>query len=147
MVRIELPAAQYARAFFDANALIYFLEGPVLLQDKVAALLSRFIKDGVELVINEIVVAECLYGAYRQKNAKAEASIRAFLFASGQFEILGIDMTLLDEAAKAGALVGLKLIDATHLCSAISSGCDVFVTNDQKFKSSPALQVIQINTL
>jgi predicted nucleic acid-binding protein len=64
-----------------------------------------------------------------------------------QFEILRVDMAMLDEAAKIGAYIGLKLIDATHLCSAIVSGCDVLITNDQKFKSSPKLQIIQISSL
>jgi predicted nucleic acid-binding protein len=139
--------AGISRAFVDANALIYYIEGIDSLYEKVNVLFQTLLGAGVQLVINEIVFAECLYGAYRRKDDALAALYKDMLNDTDQFEILGIDMAMLDEAARTGARVGLKLIDAAHLYSAIASGCDLLVTNDQKFKSSPGLKIIQIGSL
>ena len=139
--------AEISRAFVDANALIYYIEGADSLHEKVRQLFTTLLSADVQLVTNEIVFAECLYGAYPRKDDALVALYKDLLNDTEQFEVLGIDMTLLDEAANIGAQVGLKLIDAMHLCSAITSSCDVLVTNDQKFKSSAELKIIQISSL
>jgi predicted nucleic acid-binding protein len=60
--------AGISRAFVDANALIYYIEGTDSLYEKVNRLFLSLLSAGTQLVTNEIVFAECLYGAYRRKD-------------------------------------------------------------------------------
>ena len=59
-----------------------------------------------------------------------------------EIERLPIDYRLMKQASVLAAKHGLKLIDAVHLASAISSGCSVFVTNDKSIRAPEELKVV-----
>ena len=50
-------------------------------------------------------------------------------------------------AAEIAATASMKLIDALHVATAISSGCKFFLTNDRGIRSSEQLEVIVLSTL
>jgi predicted nucleic acid-binding protein len=50
-------------------------------------------------------------------------------------------------AARIGARKGLKLVDAIHFSAALEPGCDVFVTNDSRIRSSDGLEVVLLENL
>ncbi len=135
------------RVYFDANSLIYYVEGAVAFQNKMAALFQYLMETEAQFITNELAVAECLYGAYRDKRLDLEQSYRKLVFDTGAFEVAPIDFALLDRAAKTGAELGLKLIDATHVCSAIAFDCEAIVTNDRGFKTSSGLRIIKVSDL
>lgn len=146
-VKTDIDLDGLERVYFDANALIYYIEGAEEFQDRVARLLRHLVKAGALLVTNEIAAAECLYGAYRSKRADLEAHYRNLLFETGAFEVAPVNFALLDNAAKTGAALGIKLIDATHVCAAISHECDALVTNDHRIRTSEGLRIIRISDL
>ena len=135
------------RVYFDANALIYFIEGAEKFQNKVEKLFRRFVEAGAFFITNEIAAAECLFGAYRSKRADLEGHYRKLLFETGVFEVAPISFSLLDNAAKTGAALGIKLIDATHVCAAIDHGCDALVTNDHRIRAGAGLRIIRVSDL
>ena len=47
-------------------------------------------------------------------------------------EIVGLTRAVLDLATEVRARHGFKTPDAIHLSAAVSSGCDVFLTNDRR---------------
>ena len=71
-----------------------------------------------------------------------------------KYELLLEDSSLIEMVPLAGGLIkkaalsagdfGLKLIDTIHFISAFAGDCDFFLTNDDAFKSSLDLTVIQI---
>ncbi|MGD9477196.1 type II toxin-antitoxin system VapC family toxin [Shinella sp. G-2] len=135
---------QTTRLYLDSNIVIYYVQGEADRQRQVDALLTEALSRGVELFVNEIVVCECLYGAYRLGQPDVEAAYRSLFFEAGLFTVVPADFRLLDMAARLGATRGLKLLDASHYCSAIDFGCECLVTNDTKFASSDELRVIQL---
>jgi predicted nucleic acid-binding protein len=146
-VKTDVDLDGLERVYFDANALIYFVEGTEDFQDKVAELFRHLVKVGARLVTNEIAAAECLFGAYRSGRADLEIHYRNLLFETGAFEVAPVNFTLLDSAARTGAALGIKLIDATHVCAAISFECDALVTNDHRIRAGEALRIIRISDL
>jgi predicted nucleic acid-binding protein len=41
----------------------------------------------------------------------------------------------------------MKLVDAIHFSAALERGCDVFVTNDSRIRSSGGLEVVLLESL
>jgi predicted nucleic acid-binding protein len=132
------------RLYLDSNIVIYYVQGEADHQRQVDALLTEALSRDIELIANEIVVCECLYGAYRLGRSEVEAAYRSLFFESGIITVVPADFRLLNAAARLGAAKRLKLLDASHYCSAIDFGCECLVTNDTKFASSENLRVIQL---
>ena len=42
---------------------------------------------------------------------------------------------------------GIKPFDSIHLASAIYSGCDAFLTNDEQLKQVPEIQILYLETM
>lgn len=133
------------RLYLDSNIIIYYVQGDVDRQKQVDALLMEALSRDIELIVNEIVVCKCLYGAYRLGQPDVETAYRSLFFESGLITVVPADFPLLDAAARVGAAKGLKLLDASHYCSAIDLGCECLVTNDMKFVSDEALRIIQLS--
>lgn len=135
------------RLYLDSNIIIYYVQGDSDRQRQVDALLTEALSRDIELIANEIVVCECLYGAYRLGQPSVETAYRSLFFDSGLIAVVPADFRLLDAAARIGAAKGLKLLDASHYCSAIDFGCECLVTNDMKFVSDEALRIIQLSDM
>ena len=135
------------RVYLDSNILIYYVEGENPFQDRIGSLLREAVSRNIPIVINEIGVCECLYGAYRLGQPDLEAPYLELLFDTEIFTIAPVSFDLLIASARLGAGKGLKLLDATHYVSALETGCDHLVTNDRKFRSDSDLNVVQIGSV
>jgi predicted nucleic acid-binding protein len=71
----------------------------------------------------------------------------ALFYQAALFMLVPVEGERLEDAARIGASQGLKLIDAIHLLAAIETECDIFITNDGRFRSSHGAQVVQISEL
>jgi predicted nucleic acid-binding protein len=136
-----------SRLYVDSNVLIYFVERADTRQAKIADAIAWAVQAGVAIVVSEIGVAECLYGAYKLQSAALEARYLEIFDEIALFEIAPVDGERLKAAAKLGAQKGLKLVDALHFLAAVENQCNVFVTNDLRFRSSHGVEVVQVATL
>lgn len=136
-----------ARAYFDTNSIIYFVETNAELQAKVAELWYALIMRNANLVTSEISIAECLYGAFKRQSQALERSYNRLFFQENTFDIHPLDLESLIEAARLGASLGLRLIDAVHFHTAMATKCDIFVTNDRRCRSSHGVRIVQIGEL
>jgi predicted nucleic acid-binding protein len=141
----KLPPARVL--YLDANLIIYYFERDDALHDSVASLLSQAILDETPIMVSEIGVAECLYGAFRLQSAELEAKYREFFYELPLVKLIPVDGEKLIAAAALGASKRLKLVDAVHFQAAVECGCDVFVTNDRRFQSSHGVTVVQLGDL
>ncbi len=135
------------RVDFDTNAIIYFMESNSTFQLKIAELWYALIEQGVEFVTSEIGVAECFYGAFKRQSAELGTVYERLFFQEDVFDIIPVSLALLIEAARLGASLGLRLVDAAHFQSAIISRCDILITNDQRFVSSHGVEVLYVSDL
>ncbi|MEQ1931225.1 MAG: type II toxin-antitoxin system VapC family toxin [Parvularculaceae bacterium] len=129
------------RAYFDSNVFIYLAEGRPDLQAAASRALDAAESGNAEIVTSEIALAECLYGASRRNDERLAHHYRSLLQSGERFILAQIDLPLLDLAALIGPQSGLRLIDAVHVATAISTECDVFVTNDKGIRGRPGLSV------
>ena len=89
-----------------------------------------------------ITLAEVLTGAIRNHRKDLEAEYASILTDTFNLEIVSIDVALSESAARLRYTYGLKLPDAFQLASALASGAEFLITNDQDFRTVTDLNVI-----
>lgn len=135
------------RIYLDSNALIHFIERQDPMQTKIGATLASTVEGGQSIVFSEIGVAECLYGAHKLGSAELEAQYLEIFANSAIFDIVPVDGERLKAAARLGARKGLKLVDAVHFAAAIERKCEVFLTDDERIRSSDGVAVMRVSDL
>ncbi len=135
------------RAYFDANSVIYFIEADPAFYSKISSLWFALIEQNTAFVTSEVCVAECFYGAFRRQSQVLESGYDRLFFEERTFDIRPVDLETLIGAARLGADLGLRLIDAVHFRTALAARCEIFVTNDRRFRSGHGLRVVQIAEL
>jgi predicted nucleic acid-binding protein len=135
------------KLYLDANIFIYLFERQDELGEKAASLFDHTVLSDTPVFINEIGVAECLYGAFRLGSPALEKEYKEFFYEVSPVTLVPVDGSTLIAAAKLGAEKRLKLVDAVHFHTAIQAECDILVTNDHRFHSSHGLTVVQLGQL
>jgi predicted nucleic acid-binding protein len=143
-VEISSKLKSASKIYLDANVIIYFFERSDHLQKNIGTLIAFAKGNNAELFVSDIGVAECLYGAFNAgSEALAEKYNEAF-YEIALFNLIPVTSARIISAAKLGAEKNLKLVDATHFHAAIETGCQIFITNDQRFHTSHGVNVIQL---
>ncbi len=147
MATTESLPVEGGRAYFDAKTVIYFIEANPAFYSKIASLWYDLIERNTTFVTSEICVAECFYGAFRRESQVLENGYDRLFFEESTFDVRPVDLETLVGAARLGADLGLRLIDAVHFRTALAAQCDIFVTNDRRFRSGHGLRVVQFAEL
>ncbi len=135
------------KIYLDANVIIYFVEQAAAWQPKLQSLLEHAIEHDVGLFVSDAGIAECLYGAFKARSAELEARYRQLFFELPLFRRVAVDSERIFAAARLGAEHGLHLVDAIHFLAAMETGCEIFLTNDGRFRSSHDVEVVPLKTL
>lgn len=89
----------------------------------------------VTAVTSDLTLAEVLVKPMQDQNERLQDAYRQFLRPTSVLRMEPITREILEHAAGIRAAAELKLPDAIHLATAVSSRCDSFLTNDQAFDS------------
>lgn len=117
------------RLYLDASVLIYLVEGIEPWEGRVRARLAQF---HARTVTSELSVLECKVLPLRLGQRTVVADFDEF-FAVGLDELPPVTRPVLERAAELRARHAfLKTPDAIHLATALTAGCDVFLTNDRR---------------
>jgi predicted nucleic acid-binding protein len=133
--------------YVDANSVIYSVEKiepycTLLNPMWRAAQAGDFI-----IVSSELLLLETLVKPLREADAVLEATFRALLLTSNELQLIPITASLLEDAARLRALVGLKTPDAIHAATALAIGCALFITNDRELCRVPGLPVAVLDDI
>ena len=132
------------RVYIDTNLLIYFFNQEARYFPLVALLLKHCASHQVLGVVSELVMAEILVQPHRERNTEAITQIKAFFGQPDFLYVSGHPNGFIGESAVLAGERGMKLIDAMHFHTAIANRCEFFITHDGNFKSTPAMEVVQI---
>lgn len=130
--------------YVDSNLVIYFLEKVPVFFERSQAAFSALAQREAQILTSELTLAECLYLPCRGGHAGLVAVYEKFFSTAGDIRLLALNGGVAKRAAQNGGGWGLKLLDAIHYVSALDAGCDVFLTADQKFKSTSQMRVVHI---
>jgi predicted nucleic acid-binding protein len=119
-----------ARVYFDTNVFIYALEREPAFAEAAVAILED---SGGRPFTSEYTIAECLVGNRRSGgDPQLQEDYLAYFADPESIVTIPVSRGLLVSAARLASELGLKLADAIHVASALSVGCQSFVTNDRK---------------
>jgi predicted nucleic acid-binding protein len=133
--------------YLDSNIIIYLVEDRGAKRDAVTDVLAEAQTLGIILATSEITLAECLFGAYLQENEALAGVYRELFSGDGIMRLILCQSIIFEDAARRGAALSLKLVDAIHIASATHFGCDAFLTNDKGVRGPATLKIIQLSDL
>jgi predicted nucleic acid-binding protein len=130
MGQLNLPIE--SKVYIDTPVLIYTLENhpdfyPVLKQ-----LWAKFENNQVSIASSELIITEALVSPLRSGNMVSIANYEQLIFHAG-INLIPIDRSILLAATKLRVKYKLKTPDAIHAATALSIGCNRFITNDKGF--------------
>jgi predicted nucleic acid-binding protein len=135
------------KVFLDTSPVIYYVEANPSFIEGMQAVFT-LIEDGVmEAVISPITLAECLTLPIRSEQVEVQQKFIDLLTNTDGIVPVDIDGEMGYRAAQLRVYYGLKLPDALQLAAALSSGCEVFLTNDLALKRVSELQVLVLAEL
>lgn len=129
------------RLFLDTAPLIYYVEKHPQYMKILKTVFQRIDKGLITAVTSPVTLAECLIHPYRglidlQKDFTD-------LIVNGKNTIfMPIEHTISEKAAQLRASYKLTLADAFQVATAISAGCDTFLTNDLDMKQVTEIEVL-----
>jgi predicted nucleic acid-binding protein len=127
----------------DSSAFIYYIEGNPLYLPILDPLFDEIAEGRLKAVTSTLTLLETLVVPIRTGNEVLARQYERFLTRS-RVLLIPINIALLRAAAHLRAATRLKTPDAIQVTSALSAGCPVFLTNDQRVCSFPGLQILQI---
>jgi predicted nucleic acid-binding protein len=134
-----------AVAYIDTNIFIYFVESGSPLGERARAWINALRSAGIPLVVSRLTLLECLYGPAKHGNEELIAAYRSLLEDASIVEMQELEHHILEDAALKGGKLGLKLPDSIHYFTALHCRCDLFLTNDARFRSIGSMRVSSIN--
>jgi len=128
----------------DTALFIYLIEEHPRYLSAVRPLFEEADAGHRRLVTSAVTLLEVLVVPYRAGDRPLAARYEALLAHSRGLTLVDVDRVQLRAAAQLRARYGLRTPDALQIAAAIGEGCAVLVTNDQRLRPVPAVQVIQL---
>lgn len=129
------------RVYFDANIIIYLVEGFAPFLDQLRALSTALNIGEIIAITSDLTLAEVLVKPLKDQLSAIQQAYKVFLTPTPALNVVAIDRAILEDAAQFRATTKLKLPDAIHLATAFRQQCDSFLTNDAVFRTLNLLQV------
>jgi predicted nucleic acid-binding protein len=128
-----------ARVLLDTPPIIYRLEGHPTLARRFEPLFERHAAGEIRFAITTIGLAEVLAGPLMSGDEILAGRYRKVL---GLWDVVDLDADIAEGAARLRASLGLKLVDAVQVASAVAIGADALVTHDRDFRRVKSIPVL-----
>ncbi len=133
--------------YLDANGFIYSVEHIEPYSTLLKPLWLAAQQDQLEVISSELVLLETLTKPLRAEDTVLEKVFRTLLLQTREVRLIPTTLRIWEQAAQLRAKTGLKTPDALHAATALSTGCHLFLTNDDDFKKVPGLPVTILHDL
>ncbi|MEI6082898.1 MAG: type II toxin-antitoxin system VapC family toxin [Verrucomicrobiota bacterium] len=143
MATLDLPAG--SRVYLDANIFIYAVERIPPYDSLLRPLFTRFDRDELDPVTSQLTLAEVLVKPIQVNSVADKEAYLSLLATDGPLEVVPVDRDILIAAATLRAQRKILLADAIHVATAVEYDCNYFLTNDQRLKLLPDVQVLLLS--
>lgn len=135
----ELVLPDNGRVYLDANGFIYSIERIAPYQEMLVPLWQSAKNGQISIVTSELTLLEVLVKPLKAGNAALITAFDTILRHSPDVQMVPITQSILQEAARLRAVLGLKTPDALHAATAMLHSCSLLVTNDKSFRQVASL--------
>ena len=123
--------------YLDSATIIYIVED---VHPYITSVNAKLSVSGLTLVSSELAWLECRVKPLRLNDGKLLLEFEDY-FVSMLAEVLPLTRAVVDRATDLRARYNFKTPDALHLAAALTGGCDVFLTNDQRLSRCQELRI------
>lgn len=120
-----------SRAYLDANVLIGMIERVEDLTSAQLGLLAEMDLGKMIAVTSALSLAEVMVAPLARDDAALGNAYLELLRPDGALDVVPVSHGVLLEAARLRSLTRMKLPDAIHVATAITSDCTVFISADR----------------
>lgn len=132
---------------FDSAPLIYFVERNPIFLDTMRLIIQR-VDSGILYGYSSVLtLTEVLTKPIELGRVDLQVKYRQLLVNSRHFSLISINDSISIEAAKLRAQYNLRTPDALQITTALSVGCQGFLTNDRQLKRVKELKVLVLRDL
>ncbi len=147
MTDVETALASVTHLGLDTAPIIYFVEAHPQYDTVVTEIFQRIDRKSVVGVTSVITLTEVLTQPLRHQAADLHQQYRDLLMNSENFALVPIGPVIAEQAAALRARYNLRTPDALQIATAVSAGCQAFVTNDRQLQRVTELSIIILDDL
>jgi len=137
----SLTIPDSGKVYVDTPPVIHSVERIAIYESLLRPLWDAMDAERIGVVTSELTLLETLVKPTKDGNDALAADYETFLTKT-RLELHPISLSILKNAAKLRAAVGLKTPDAIHAATAQFIGCSEFITNDSDFRKASGLKVV-----
>jgi len=136
--------SSFSRLFLDTCVLIYFLEGHDIYGPPTKRIFEKVESGRVTADISALTLTVLLTGPYRLNDDHLALKYHALLYHFPHLKIQDINLDIAVEAARIRSSYDFAIPDSLLLATALHTGVDAFITNDQRLMKFPELEVLDL---
>ena len=137
----ELIIPNSVKVYIDTPVVIYTIEGHPDYYSLLQPLWLKFQNHEITIVSSELTLMEVLIQPIKNHNETLREDYETILLSSG-IDLIPISQSILRDAAYLRAMTNLKTPDAIQATTALVSGCDLLITNDNDFSNLTNISVL-----
>ena len=135
------------RIFLDTAPVIYYVEKNKDYFSLVEVVFNKIDSGPLTAITSPITLAECLVHPYRLGMTQLQNDFFDLIVNGVNTIFMPIDQTISPKAAQLRAIHNFTLADALQISTALSAGCEVFLTNDVGMEGITGMDVIILNEI
>lgn len=135
------------KVYLDTNIVIYAIEGFEQYRTILWDLLKAIDDSRITAATSVLTLAEVLVKPMIMQNHDLQLAYKEFLRPNSLLEVIDIDQSIVEQAARIRAKEGVKLADAIHLATCLEANCSTFLTNDTILSRVKSPNVLVISEL
>jgi len=143
MAEVKITSS-FNRLFLDTCVLIYFLEGHDIYGPQAKSIFEKVESGRVTANISVLTMTELLTGPYRMNDDLLALEYHVLLYHFPHLKIQDVNLDIAVEAARIRGLYDFAIPDSLLLATALHTGVDAFITNDQRLMKFPELEVLDL---
>lgn len=132
---------------FDTAPLIYFIERNATYLERMRNIMQQVNVGQPNGLVSVLVLSEILVYPMKTNDLELAQKYETMLINSENFNLIIVNHDVAKKAAGLRAQYNLKTPDALHLATAIVSGADAFLTNDNGFKRVSEINILVLDEL
>jgi len=126
---------------------IYYTESRPGYVDKMRMIFQAVFNAQVRVATSTLTLTECLTKPLRDQDAALVTAYQAMLRQTRGITLLPVNTTVAARAADLRARYNLRTPDALHVATALTAGCDAFLTNDLGLKRVQEVRILILDEL
>ena len=146
-MKVSAALQGVALLFLDTAPVIYLVEKNPDYLAMVSEIFRRIDDGQVGAVTSPVTLAECLVHPFRLGLSQLRQDFIDVVAHGAGTTFVNLDQSIGETAGKLRAQYNLRLPDSLQIATAITSGCQAFLTNDSQLKRVTELQMLVLDDL